>query len=247
MSIIDQALLVRLLIAHFASDFLLQSSSMIKAKRARSWKAGALYLHASVYAAVVFLAASHWHQWFWLLPALFLSHVLFDGWKSSRRDRIPVFLADQFGHLVVIGAIFIALTEHGTGRLSWALRELWLSPRALTIILGYLAVLWPAGHLVQTLTSQFRRQLADDKARGLELAGLWIGCLERAFLVTFILLDFLSGAALLLGMKSLFRFGEIKDPANRKETEYILIGTLLSFAVAVAIGVAVKQALRSLP
>ncbi|MEN6561886.1 MAG: hypothetical protein ABFD52_14040 [Acidobacteriota bacterium] len=48
-------------------------------------------------------------------------------------------------------------------------------------------------------------------------------------------------------MKSLFRFGEIKDPTNRKETEYILIGTLLSFGFALAAGMAVKAVLNTLP
>jgi hypothetical protein len=48
-------------------------------------------------------------------------------------------------------------------------------------------------------------------------------------------------------LKSLFRLGEIKDPANRKETEYILIGTMLSFAFAMIVGLAVKHALKVWP
>ena len=36
-------------------------------------------------------------------------------------------------------------------------------------------------------------------------------------------------------------------PGNRKETEYILIGTLLSFAFALVVGLAVKGILRNLP
>jgi len=48
-------------------------------------------------------------------------------------------------------------------------------------------------------------------------------------------------------LKSLFRFGEIKDPANRKEAEYILIGTLLSFGFALAVGMVVKTLIKTLP
>ncbi|MBU6331829.1 MAG: hypothetical protein KGQ80_05390 [Bacteroidetes bacterium] len=39
--------------------------------------------------------------------------------------------------------------------------------------------------------------------------------------------------------KSIFRFGDLKEAKDRKQTEYILIGTLLSFGMAVAIGVIV--------
>ena len=56
-----------------------------------------------------------------------------------------------------------------------------------------------------------------------------------------------EGIALLLGLKSLFRFGEIKDPANRKEAEYILIGTLLSFGFALAVAMSVKVLIKTLP
>lgn len=100
---------------------------------------------------------------------------------------------------------------------------------------------------MNVMIGSFRQQLAEEKSRGLELAGLWIGCLERSFLLTFILFDYLPGIALLLGLKSLFRFGEIKDPANRKETEYILIGKLLSFGFALATGLALRSLLKNLP
>ncbi|MFV0501856.1 MAG: hypothetical protein ACK5MH_09735 [Bacteroidales bacterium] len=46
----------------------------------------------------------------------------------------------------------------------------------------------------------------------------------------------MSGIGFLLAAKSIFRFGDLKDSKDRKLTEYILIGTLLSFAVAIATG-----------
>jgi hypothetical protein len=113
--------------------------------------------------------------------------------------------------------------------------------------LGYLILLWPVGCLVSTLTKPFRRQLSAEASRGLELAGFWIGCLERAFLMSFILFDYLGSAALFVGIKSQFRFGDIKDPANRKEAEYILIGTLMSLGLAMAVGILVRHLLRQRP
>jgi hypothetical protein len=246
MFIIDQALLFRLLIGHVIADFLLQPRSMVIKKNAKTWRSRALYIHAVIYSAVVTISASTWKQSFWLLPALFLSHALIDGWKASRGDRASTFIGDQLAHLAVLAVSFYFLAESAPEQLKTVPQKIWQSPRLLAIVLGYLLVLWPVGRLMNVLTDRFRRQLDDEKSRGLELAGLWIGYLERLFLVTLILLDYLPGIALLLGLKSLFRFGEIKDPANRKEAEYILIGTLLSFGFALAAGMIVKTLIKTL-
>ncbi len=247
MLITEPALLIRLLLGHFAADFLLQSRAMVDQKGKKAWKSGMLYLHSAIYTALIFLAAAQWAQWFWLIPVVFVSHALIDGWKASRGNRTWTFVCDQLAHLAVLTIVFCFLARRGPDAPYDFWRRIWYSPRLLIVVLGYLLVLWPVGRLMNVITGKFRQQFADDKSRGLELAGLWIGCLERAFLLTFILFDYLTGIALLLGLKSLFRFGEIKDPANRKETEYILIGTLLSFGFALAVGLAIKGILKYLP
>ena len=38
-----------------------------------------------------------------------------------------------------------------------------------------------------------------------------------------------SGVGFLIAAKSLLRFGEVREGANRMEAEYIIIGTLASF------------------
>ena len=162
--------------------------------------------------------------------------------SSAREDRRAFY---SLG--IVLTALFFCLAASPQEQMTSFFQEAWSSPRLFIIVLGYLLVLWPVGRLVNVLTDRFRRQLGDEKSRGLELAGLWIGYLERLFLVTLILLDYLPGIALLLGLKSLFRFGEVKDPANRKEAEYILIGTLLSFGFALAVGLAIKTLIKTLP
>jgi len=247
MLITETALLFRLLLGHVIADFLLQSKSMVEGKKEKNWKSNALYVHSGVYAIVVFLAVSAWQQGFWLLPVLFVSHVLIDGWKASREDGTISFIFDQAAHLAVLTAVYMALAGSAANRFHDFMNGIWNSPRALVLILGYLLVLWPIGRLVNVMTHPFRRQLDNEKTRGLELAGLWIGCLERIFLLTFVLLDYLNGIPILLALKSIFRFGEIKESANRKETEYILIGTMLSFGFALAIGLAVKALLKTFP
>ncbi|MFT5281545.1 MAG: hypothetical protein ACI94Z_000368, partial [Yoonia sp.] len=41
--------------------------------------------------------------------------------------------------------------------------------------------------------------------------------------------------------KSVFRFGDMRRQTDRKLTEYIMLGTLLSFTFALLIGLIVKQ------
>lgn len=245
MFITDAALLFRLLIGHVIGDFLFQTRSMVLEKEKKGWRSAQLYLHAGLYSLAVYLMSSAWAQGLWLLPLLFASHALIDALKAPRQKRASSFVADQLIHVAMIVAAFFLLSTSWVAldQLFW----LWRSPRPLCIVLGYLLVLWPIGRLMQVLTSPLRNQIEGQASRGLESAGLWIGCLERTFLLSFILLDYLPGIALLLGLKSIFRFGEIKDPVNRKETEYILIGTLLSFGFAIGVGLVTKSILIRLP
>ncbi len=70
----------------------------------------------------------------------------------------------------------------------------------------------------------------------LENAGKYIGILERLFVYLFIISNHWEAIGFLLAAKSVFRFGDIKESRQRKMTEYILIGTLLSFGLAILVG-----------
>ena len=82
-----------------------------------------------------------------------------------------------------------------------------------------------------------------DNSQSLPNAGQWIGYLERILILTFILIQSIEGVGFLLAAKSVFRFGELNKPKDIKTTEYVLIGTLSSFAIAILIGYAVKSIL----
>ena len=71
-----------------------------------------------------------------------------------------------------------------------------------------------------------------EERDSLASAGLWIGALERLLIVTFVLMHEYSAIGFLIGAKSLLRFGDASKTNARKQSEYILIGTLLSFCFA---------------
>jgi hypothetical protein len=99
-------------------------------------------------------------------------------------------------------------------------------------------IIWPAGFLIGRITRPWRAQLKSQE--GLAKAGMWIGCLERFLVLTFVLLNRYEAIGFLVAAKSIFRFGEIRDSSHRKEAEYILVGTMLSFAIAIAVGLGLR-------
>jgi hypothetical protein len=54
-------------------------------------------------------------------------------------------------------------------------------------------------------------------------------------ILTFILTKQVAGIGFLVAAKSIFRFNEIKESDDRKEAEYISIGTFLNFLYAIVI------------
>ena len=86
----------------------------------------------------------------------------------------------------------------------------------------------------------------DPKANSLAKAGLYIGVLERLFVFGFIVLNQWQAIGLLIAAKSVFRFGDLSRAKDRKLTEYVLIGTLLSFALAMATGLIYLELIKKL-
>ncbi len=70
---------------------------------------------------------------------------------------------------------------------------------------------------------------------GFTNGGLVIGYLERLLIFVFVLTNQFAGIGFLVAAKSIFRFGEFKESANRMEAEYIIIGTFSSFLYAILI------------
>jgi uncharacterized membrane protein YidH (DUF202 family) len=89
---------------------------------------------------------------------------------------------------------------------------------------------------MKTIISKWNIENKKDKEDSLEHAGSYIGILERLFVFLFVVLDFWVGIGFLLAAKSIFRFGDLSRAKDRKLTEYVLIGTLVSFGMAMLIG-----------
>lgn len=85
---------------------------------------------------------------------------------------------------------------------------------------------------------------ATDQERQVLRGGLWIGILERIAVAACMMGGHPALISLILGVKGLGRYPELKD--NPEASERFLIGTGASILSAVAIGAAGKAALSAL-
>lgn len=150
------------------------------------------------------------------------------------RERIKWiwFFVDQLLHLIVLIIVvwFIAPPEF-----------VWqhIADRLLIIATGLLFLLKPSSLIIKMILSNWTPATAfqTDKIETPSLlhAGMMIGYLERILVFIFILNDQWAAIGFLIAPKSVFRFRDLKLGQDRKLTEYILIGTLLSFGIAIVV------------
>lgn len=234
---------IRLLAAHLLADFYLQRTSWIKGKK-KGLRSVYLYYHIAVVGVLTYLLLGDWSQW--QLPLfIMITHFIIDAWKTSVGDTRANFIIDQSLHIVmlIIGWAWYVHFNPAVSQQFWPV----VSGAGFWIILtSYVIVLRPAGFLIEKLTLPWSQELDELKEyfEGLNNAGSWIGYLERLIIVTFILVGHYGAIGFLIAAKSIFRFtGKITKKQDRKLTEYILIGTLLSFALAILVGIAVRTLL----
>ncbi|MEL6611916.1 MAG: hypothetical protein AAFQ53_07460 [Bacteroidota bacterium] len=159
-----------------------------------------------------------------------------------------MWLAAQAGILVALAV----LAAWGEARASALAVVEGLVPVA--IVLGGLVITveWGGafvGRAIQPFASQLRENggETEDNASGLpsgfENGGKTIGRWERLLIFLFVLADAATAIGFLVAAKSVLRFGEVKDRSSRRQAEYIIIGTLMSFGFALVAAYLTKLAL----
>lgn len=226
------AVLMRLLIAHIFTDFVLQPGSWVEHKREKKFASPYLYWHGLITGIAAYIAMWDWKAW--LLPLIIMiTHILIDGWKLHQKNTLLYFILDQVFHAIIIVGGWILLYDQWDPaffkRFDWNI--IW------TYTLAFSFVLWPTGYIISYATADWRKKLEAELGESLEQAGKYIGMLERTLVLIFILTNRYETIGLLIAAKSILRFSESKA---RKHTEYVLIGTMLSFSITLVIGLAVK-------
>lgn len=226
-------ILAKLILAHLIGDFFLQSRNGIASKVERRWRSPALFIHVIIHFLLVFILLWDISLWYIALIIAF-SHYIIDGIKLSyqteENERVS-FVLDQIAHLVVIAVVWVVFFDP-TIQMSLS-DDFWI------VLTGVVLVTFPSSYAMQYLMKGWSEQIEFDSSSSLAGAGTYIGILERLLVLIGILAGNLYILGFLLAAKSVFRFGDLTNAKDRKLTEYILIGTLMSFLIAIATGLAI--------
>jgi hypothetical protein len=232
----ELVLALQLLLAHVITDFLLQSQKWVAQKRQKKAASPFLYLHAVLAGLLTYLIIQDWDMW--LVPVIIsVSHFFIDLWKIHQKvDSLKIFLLDQLLHLVVLLGAWLYITGNFNEVFPF-LGTLFTEKDMLVFIIGYLIVIFPVGFIIGKATQRWQQEIAqEDGLTSLEKAGRYIGIFERILVLTFIMTNNFSAIGFLIAAKSILRFSDKSKSGARKQTEYVLIGTLMSFALTIVIG-----------
>lgn len=220
-------LLAAFLAAHFVADYWLQPGWIHRNKI----RLPVLLAHGAVHAALIAACvgvAGH----AWIAPAVvFATHVPIDYAKARWGPRSARwFVGDQLVHLAILAVLAHELPGRFSVSPPWP-AEL---ARGLAVLAGWVATISCGRYLIGLAVAGFE-PARPDAAPGLPHAGRVIGQLERALVFVLVLAGQAGAIGFLVAAKSVFRFGDLKAADERRESEYVIIGTLMSFGFAVLV------------
>lgn len=222
-------LLVRLCIAHLLADFVLQSKKMAKQK---NWNNRYLYLHVGIVALTVLGITGSLK----LALGIGLMHGLIDVGKAMLASKYTerkslLFFTDQLMHA---GSLLLAWALYaGIGtRLLSAVKQVLTSYEISLITLGYLLVMWPTGYALRFALKDIAPSNNPNR-ENIEKGGNLIGMFERVIILTFMLLGAYGSIGFLITGKSIIRFAQTEE---KLRSEYVLLGTMMSYGVAIITG-----------
>lgn len=228
--------IIQLLIAHIIGDFVLQPNNWVKDKNIKKHKSKFLYFHGLVHLiALVILMKFNWSYWPYIL-FIVISHIIIDLIKLNLIKKVnnrTLFYLDQILHIIIISIVVYYKHPYKIDI------EKIYSNESLLLILALLTVTFVSSIVMKMIMSKWELE-EDNSNDSLKSAGMYIGVLERLFVFGFIILNQWSAIGLLIAAKSVFRFGDLSRAKDRKLTEYILIGSLISFGLSMLIGLAYK-------
>lgn len=228
--------LIKLFLAHLIGDYLLQPKSWVIQKEEKKALSPWLYLHILIHGLLVLVLL--WDFKYWLLALLLmLTHGVIDLIKlylQNDKTKTSWFFADQITHIFSILVFWFFWFDPELPIEAWT-----RNPNIWIYITAILFLTVVTGILIQVLMANWSKTLSQNEDESLNNAGKYIGILERILVFSFILVGKWEAIGFLIAAKSVFRFGDLKESKDRKLTEYILIGTLLSFGIAIGTGLLV--------
>jgi hypothetical protein len=229
-------------IGHLFADFIFQSDSWARHKQIFGFESKILYWHIFIVFIISYLFAFQVKFIFSSLLILFV-HFIVDGLKVKMGEikigrkkpfQKMTFFIDQFLHL---GTIWLAVLLYTKYYSIDPILTIPISKHHLIIILGYLLCLKPTNILIRQIFSIYSIKVKKQPEEDLLNAGKLIGNIERVLTLTLVLIGQYEAIGFIIAGKSILRYEGVKT----SKTEYVLIGTLLSFGIAILIGITILK------
>ena len=227
--------LILQLIAHLLTDFVFQNNRLATDKNTKGFKSSFLIWHGLIAILLSWLLS---FQLNFILGALLIgiSHYIIDGCKPFLNNHKILgryaFYIDQFLHIILFIAVsltFFSLTDFNP------VINVIAAKQYIVLTAGFLFILKPTNIFIKEMLSTFEIE-STPQSQELEKAGRLIGILERILVVIFVLIGQFGAIGFLIAAKSILRY---KD-TDLLKTEYVLIGTMLSFGIAVLVGLLIQ-------
>ena len=228
---------IKLILAHLLGDFILQPNSWVSDKENRKLKSKYLYIHVLIHTVLSFIFLWNIQLW-WVAVLVGFSHFMIDVSKlyfQNIKTKKSWFFGDQLLHIAVIIGVSFYFNEFNFEFLN--------NQSILKIVMAALFLTSPTSIIIKTLLSSWTpvaEAQSNIQTESLSSAGKYIGILERLLVFTFIMVNHWEGVGFMVAAKSVFRFSDLAQAKQRKLTEYVLIGTLLSFGMAVLTAILIK-------
>jgi len=228
--------------AHLLADFIFQGQRWSQRKASRPFTHYHMW-HTLIVFGLSFLLS--FDTGFWVAALLIaLLHLGQDMLKSNIKIRTDKnwFFTDQLIHLMILAGISIAYHHYLEYTMPFE-----VSLRTLAIASSLLLCLKPANIIIKNILDIFHieapgepfhhtgREPLEEDSRGLPNAGKLIGITERLLAFILVLFGQYGAVGLIIAAKSILRF------RNTKQSEYVLVGTLLSFGMAIFLALLVSQ------
>lgn len=237
------SLLIRLLLAHFISDFILQNKYLVDNKK---WLSTQMLIHI----VVVFVSTLVLSKMFLISTSIAICHWMIDSikmelLKKKKSWESRLFFIDQATHIFMILTIW-AIHFNIFYKLFEAVELPFFNYKISLVLLAYVFVMYPIGYVIKYLTAKITPTKSNvdeiEKEKSAEIldGGKLIGQFERLIILTFVLLNQYEAIGFLITGKSIIRFAE-KD--GKLRSEYVLVGTMMSYALAIITGVIINSLL----
>ena len=235
-------LLILQFLAHVLADFIFQNDEWSKDKKDHGFRSGKLYLHILIVFCFSWVLS---FQWNFVLFSLVISvvHLFVDGFKftiaeikivKKRPLKNIIFFIDQAIHIVVL---IIAVTIFKNTVDFNPVFNIPVSNHHLLILTGYLVCLKPSNIFIREVFNSYNIRMETDMHDDLLKAGRLIGNIERILTLTLLLMAQYEAVGFLIAAKSILRY----EGKKTSKTEYVLIGSLLSFGIGIITGILILK------